>query len=423
MSKNKNIKIVEVEIEKLKPAVYNPRRLTEEQEKHLTQSLKSFGLVDPIIVNSHEGRENIVVGGHQRLKIAKKLNYKKIPVVYVDLNEAREKELNLRLNRNLGEWDPELLKNFDLNLLLSVGFNDIDLGNIWNDVLQIDNDDFDEAQELEKAKDTKIKLGDLYQLGNHFLLCSDSSDPKNIKRLMGQERTSMIYCDPNYNISLSYDKGLGGKASYGGNTNDHRTDIEYKEFVRKTIANALMVSNKDAHVFYYCDQRYIGLIQDLYKELGVKNQRVCLWVKNGFNATPQVAFNKCYEPCVYGVKGQPFLSPINNLTEILNKEIATGNRAIDDIGDIIDIWLAKRLPGQDYEHATSKPPTLHEKPLRRCTKINDAVLDLFGGSGSTLIACEQLKRRAFLSEIEPVFCQLICNRFLNLTGIKPKLLK
>ena len=108
--------------------------------------------------------------------------------------------------------------------------------------------------------------------------------------------------------------------------------------------------------------------------------------------------------------------------EILNKEIGTGNRTADDIMDIFDIWLAKRLPGQDYEHPTSKPPTLHEKPLRRCSKINDIVLDLFGGSGSTMIACEQLKRRAYMVEIEPIFCQLIINRFEKLTGIKAELI-
>jgi DNA modification methylase len=150
---------------------------------------------------------------------------------------------------------------------------------------------------------------------------------------------------------------------------------------------------------------------------------VCLWIKNGFNATPRVAFNKCYEPCVYGTKGKPYLAPLHNLNEILDKEIGTGNRTIDDILDILDIWLAKRLPGQEYEHPTSKPPTLHEKALRRCTQINDIVLDLFGGSGSTLIACEELKRRAYLVEKEPIFCQLIINRFEKLTGVKAKLIK
>lgn len=263
----------------------------------------------------------------------------------------------------------------------------------------------------------------MYELGGHRLLCADATKPDNVKILIGEEKASMIYCDPPYNISLDYNKGIGGKAKYGGNTNDHKTDTEYEDFLKKTIMNAIEASTKDLHIFYYCDQRYIGLLQQLYQSLGIKNQRVCLWIKNGFNATPQVAFNKCYEPCVYGVKGKPYLSPINNLDEIQNKEIGTGNRAIDDIMDIIDIWLAKRLPSQDYEHATSKPPTLHEKAIRRCTKINDIVLDMFGGSGSTLIACEQLKRRAYLIEYEPIFCQLIINRFEKLTGIKAKLIK
>ena len=111
------------------------------------------------------------------------------------------------------------------------------------------------------------------------------------------------------------------------------------------------------------------------------------------------------------------------MTEILNKEIGSGNRAVDDILDGLDIWLARRIHNSLYEHPTEKPPTLHEKPLRRCTKPGDVVLDLFGGSGSTLIACEQLKRRAFLCEVEPIFCDLIIRRFEALTGTKASLLK
>ena len=107
-----------------------------------------------------------------------------------------------------------------------------------------------------------------------------------------------------------------------------------------------------------------------------------------------------------------------NLTEILNKEVAAGNRAIDDIVDLFDIWLAKREAGQDYQHPTQKPITLHEKPLKRCTKVGDVVLDVFGGSGSTLISCEQMMRTALLCEIEPVFCQVIIDRWETLTGQK-----
>lgn len=121
------MEIVNVKIEELKPADYNPRQMTESQAATLTESLKKFGLVDPLIVNKHPGRENIVVGGHQRLKIAKSLGFSEIPVVYVDLDEALEKELNIRLNKNLGEWDFDLLANFDLDLLKAIGFSERDL--------------------------------------------------------------------------------------------------------------------------------------------------------------------------------------------------------------------------------------------------------------------------------------------------------
>jgi DNA modification methylase len=221
----------------------------------------------------------------------------------------------------------------------------------------------------------------------------------------------MIYTDPVYNIGLNYNKGMSGKNKYGGQEKDKRSEKEYKEFLTNTLLNGLSICKKDAHIFYYCDQKYIGLIQKIYKESKIESKRVVLWIKNGFNVMPNSAFNKCYEPCVYGTIGKPYLSSIKNLNEILNKEISSGNRGIDDILDMIDIWLIKRIPGQDYKHPTQKPITLHEKPIRRCSKPGDIILDLFGGSGSTLLACEQLKRKCVMVEIDPIFCQLIINRY------------
>lgn len=421
--KDNKIEINQVEINSLKPAEYNPRKMDEKQEADLTNSIQEFGLVDPIIANSNQNRLNIVIGGHQRLKIAKKIGYTKVPVVYLDLDETQEKNLNLRLNKNTGSWDFELLREIDIDTLLNIGFSDEEINNTWDDILEIEDDDFNEDKELERIKETTIKNGDMFELGNHRLLCSDSTEETSIKKLLEDNKTSLIYCDPPYNISLNYDKGVGGKQHYGGRVIDNRNDEDYKDFLKSTIKNASSVITSDAHIFYYCDQRYIGLIQTIYQELGIKNQRVCLWIKNGFNLTPKIAFNKSYEPCVYGTIGKPYLSDTRNLNEILNKEIGTGNATIEDISDLIDIWLVKRLPGQDYEHPTSKPPILHEKALRRCSKVNDIVLDLFGGSGSTLIACEQLKRRAYLIEKDPIFCQLIINRYEKLTGSKAKLKK
>ncbi len=412
------LKIITVSIKELNPAPYNPRKWDSEALKHLQDSIRKFGFIDPLIVNEASNRKNIVIGGHMRLEAAKALGATEVPVVFVNLPKIElEKELNLRLNRNTGSWDFDILKQFDMDLLLDVGFDDSDLSAIWDNALAVEDDTFDIDKAIAEVKIPKTQVGDLYQLGNHFLLCGDASKTDTVQRLVGSAQPKMLYFDPPYNISLNYNSGISTNSKYGGQFNqDSKSRTEYKEFLRNILANGLSVSNKDAHVFTWCDQTYIGLLQELYGELDVSQKRVCLWIKNNHNMTPQIAFNKVFEPCVYGTRGTPYLAPIHNLNEVLNQEIGTGNRVIDDILDLLDIWLVKRLPAQDYEHPTAKPPTLHEKPLRRCTKPGDIVLDLFGGSGSTLIACEQLKRKAYLCEIDPIFCDVIIKRFVELTG-------
>ena len=415
------LKIYYVSPSELNPAPYNPRKWSEKAIKNLTRSIKKFGITDPIICNSNPKRKNVLIGGHFRLKIAKDLGYKKVPVIYVSLDKKKEIDLNLRLNRNTGDWDYELLKSFDTEMLLDVGFDDSDLNNIWDEQLEIEDDNFDIEKEIEKAKTTNIKTGDLFQLGNHFLICGDSHQKETLDKLMKNKKATMLYNDPIYNIKLDYNKGVGGKANYGGNITDNKSDPEYKEFLKQGIENSLKHTDKNCHIFTWCDQKYIWLLQTLYQESGIKNERVCFWAKNGFIPTPNVAFNKLTEICVYGTIGKPYLSPLSTKTcEILNKEIGTGNRTIDDILDIIDIWLAKRDAGIKYNHSTQKPTTLHEKPLRRCTKPGDIILDIYGGSGSTLLACEQLKRRCYTSEINPIFCQLIINRYETYANKKAK---
>jgi DNA modification methylase len=420
-----DLQIVWVPIGELKPAAYNPRTHSEEQECQLTESITRFSIVEPIVVNGAPKRKNIVIGGHFRLSVLKKLGYATVPVVYVYITSPeRERELNLRLNRNVGEWDWSILKEFDTDFLKDVGFDAGELAQFWDGTLDTEDDHFDVEKELEEIGKPKAKRGDRYQLGPHILLCGDATNVEDVKRLAQKVRIDMVYCDPPYNIDLSYDKGISNKMRYGGQTKDNKTEEDYRAFLKIALVNALSVSKPDTHVFCWCDQKFIGLLQSLFPALGVDFRRVCLWIKNNQNMTPQVAFNKCYEPCVYGVRGKPYLSPqLQNLNEVANKEVGTGNRLIDDVVDLLDLWLCKRLPSAEYEHATAKPPTLHEKAIRRCTKPGDAILDLFGGSGSTLVAAHQMKRRAFLCEIEPVFVDLIIRRFEVLTGLKASLLK
>ena len=135
---------------------------------------------------------------------------------------------------------------------------------------------------------------------------------------------------------------------------------------------------------------------------------------------PKVYCNKAYEPAVYGTRGKPYLAEaVSNLNEVMNKEFGTGNELVAQVDNFLEIWTAKRLAAKDYQHATSKPITLHEKAIKRCTKPNDIILDSFLGSGSTLLAGEQLGRRVYGCELEPRFCDLISSRFEAFTGIKP----
>ncbi|MEK7624995.1 MAG: DNA modification methylase [Patescibacteria group bacterium] len=417
-----SIKVEYVAIDALTTPSFNPRKHDVIAEEKLKDSIKRFGMLDPLIVNSAPKRKNIVIGGNFRLSVAKSLGFTQVPVVYVNIPDLeREKELNVRLNRNTGEWDWDLLKEFNMEMLIEVGFDETDLSHIWDDTLSVEEDDFDSEKAAAAIKKPKTKLGEMFQLGDHILLCGDSTDPKAVSHIMGKHKVDMCYSDFPYNISLDYSKGISTKGKYGGKVDDNKSPVEYRVFLKTCIENAKAVAKPDAHFFMWVDQLSIGLLQSLYEETGIKNKRVCLWVKNNFNMTPQIAFNKAYEPCVYGVIGSPYLcDKVMNLTEILNRDIQPGNRTIDDIVDLFDIWLAKRLNGQDYTHPTEKPVSLHEKPLRRCTKPGDIVLDLFGGSGSTMAACEQMKRKSFTIEKDPVFCDVIIQRYEKLTNQKAK---
>ncbi len=407
----------------LLPYSKNPRTMSEKQLNDLKKSLKKFNLVEIPAIDT-DGK---IIAGHQRVKVLQILGRGdeeiEVRVPNRKLTQEEYDQYLITSNAVGGDWDFEKLKSFDLGMLTDIGFDKSELQNIWNENREIEDDEFNVEKEVAKIKEPKTKLGDLILLGNHKLICGDSTDPAVLKRLFGEEQASMVYSDPVYNIQINYNSGIGGKQNYGGHVNDNRSYSEYKEFLRKSLVNGLSIAKPNTHVFYWCDQVYIGLVQEIYRELGVENKRVCLWIKNSQNPVPSVAFNKCYEPSVYGVRGKPYIAKkIQNLNEVMNREITTGNNLITEALDHLDLWFIKRLSGKDYEHATSKPPLLHQKAIRRCTKPGDIILDSFSGSASTMIAAELLKRRVFAVELEPVFCDLAIKRFEKLTGIKSKII-
>ncbi len=408
----KNIQIQYVPVEDLKAYEKNPRIWSPEATEQLKQSVTKFGYLDPLVINTAEGRENVVLSGNFRMKVARELGIKMVPVIKVKIDDPeKEQELVLRMNRNVGAWSWEMLKDFEIETLMDVGFDDNDLMSIWDAQLSIEDDHFNPDEEIQKIIIPETKPGDLYQIGRHRLLCADSQNPENIKKIMGTEKADMFDTDFPFNIGLSYDNGIGTKGKYGGKTNDNKTDAEFKTFLKTIMQNGLQAMKPDCHFFSWADESYVWLIQEIYRELGIDNRRICLWIKNNSSPTPQVAFSKAFECCIYGTRKKPFLSSVHNLNEILNQEVGTGNRMIEDILDLLNIWMVKRLSANSYNHPTEKSPTVHEKKLKRCTKPGDIVLDLCAGSGSIMGACEQMGRKAYMCEIEPRFCDLIINRY------------
>lgn len=398
----------------------NPRILSPTQLEGLKRSLKKFNIAELPCINT----DGTLVAGNQRVLALSLLGRDEelieVRIPNRKLSEKEFKDYLLTSNRSGASWDFEkLASDFNIEELLTAGFDSLDLSNIFDDNLEVLDDEFIEEKEIEKAKDTDIKSGDMFDLGRHKLLCSDATNPETVQKLMNGVKVDLVNIDLPYNISLRYDQNFTGKKKFGGTTNDNKSDEEYEKFVKSIMQNALSVCKPDAHIMFWCDERYVWLFQKLYRELGIDSKRLCIWVKDNASPTPKIAFNKVTEFCVYGVIGKPWLNDkINNLNEIQNKEVTTGNRLTDDILDLFNIWLVKRLPGSQYEHPTQKNPTLHEKALRRCTRPGDVVLDLTAGSGSLLSACEQLKRTVYLCDYESVFCQTIINRFNKISNEK-----
>jgi len=396
----------------------NARKISKQKLELLKEKIVARGFHDVIVVDT----DNTILSGNQRKHCLTELHITDVTVLVPNrpLTEDERDKVAIESNLHDGTWDFSKLKAFSIDLVSNIGFNDMDLSKIWPDE-KVKDDQFDEDAEIKKIKQPKIQRGDLIILGDHKILCADTTDPDAVKALFGDDRASMLYSDPPFNIGLDYDKGVGNKSNYGGSVDDSKTSDEYKEFIRKALVNALSVSKKDVHCFFWCDEAWIWVFQTLYNELGVKNRRINIWLKNNSSPTPTVAFGKAIEVCVYGTIGSPYLSKTaNGVNEIMNSDMGTGNQLLEDLSNV---WAAKRLSSKQYEHPTSKPPQLHEKAIRRCSKVGDIIFDSYSGSASTMICAEQLKRRVYSLEVSEIFCELAVRRYEALTGKKVKIIK
>ena len=433
----KQLEIVQISISELKVADYNPRKWDDEAVRHLKESVQKFGLVDPIIVNGAKERINVVIGGHFRLKIAKDLGYKEIPSVYVNIPDVeKEKELNLRLNRNTGEWDWNLLAEFDETLLSDIGFSSEEIDNIFD--WEENPEEFDLQKELQKLNITKINFqkGDIYKLGNNKLMCGDSTVEPDILKLMGDEKADMCFTDPPYLLSYLTGKKRHGKATTGfGLKRDRRyleTDVLPPDFTAKWMANITKIQKPDFSIIVFENPKNLRIIWDELEKHWKYRNTIVWHLPNrvqGFAAKYKF-FNKS-DIALVGTSGNISLN-LKQEDELFQNEyenalFATSGKPhwegyekgkkIQPTDFIEFVASDEKNSGQGIIFGT-KPIEILIPYIKVLTKRGDLIIEPFGGSGSTLIAAEKLKRRCFVIEKSPVYSEVIKHRWEKLTGGK-----
>lgn len=435
------IKIINVGISELIPSDYNPRKWDKNAIAGLTESIKRFGLVDPIIANSATNRKNIVIGGHFRLKVAKDLDFTEIPVVYLNIPDVdREKELNLRLNRNTGDWDWNLLEKFNEAVLADVGFSSEDLDRIYN--LDLEPEKFDLEKELKKLNISQIEIqkGQIWQLGDHHLMCGDSTIEADVTKLFRDTKADMCFTDPPYILDYLHGKKKHGEAVTGfGAKRDRRyleTDTLPPDFTEKWMANIHRIQNESFSIIVYENWKNLRTIWgEMEKYWRVKNMIVWHLPNRHQGFASRYKFFSKHDIAMVGASPNTNLEfNLESESDGLQNEYETALYAISgkpqwesyekgkktQPTDFIEFNASdEKNSGQGIVFGT-KPTEILIPYIKVLTSRGQLIAEPFGGSGSTLIAAEKMKRRCYIMEKSPVYAEVIRHRWKKLTGHEAK---
>lgn len=404
------LKVEQVPIEQLKPADYNPRKWSAQARKGLSDSLDQFGFVQPLVVNSAPERRGVIIGGNFKLDIARQRGLKTLPVVWVNLPDIeKEKNLNIRLNKNQGEFDLDLLADFDPAMLADIGFDSKELDKIFEEEGE---DDFDAEKEVAAIVTPTAKLGDVFQIGMHRLMCGDSTDPQHIGKLMDGKTADMVFMDPPYGVSYT-----GGTKEKLKIENDDLDATQLQAFLEKAFS-AVFVNLKRGGSWYVAGPAGQPFNMAFNRGLEPYGWRHTLvWVKNTF-VLGRADYHYRHELLFYGWKegaGHYFTDGRTESTvfekEPTDEELAKWARTqLEKHGDI---WHIKK-PARNGEHPTMKPIELVEKAIRNSSRREEIVLDAFLGSAATMVAAHGCARICYGMEFDPRYADVGVRRMLKL---------
>ncbi len=379
------------------PADYNPRKDLKpgdpEYEK-LKRSLEQFGYVEPVIWNKTTGR---VVGGHQRLKVLIDMGITEVECVVVELPEDKEKALNIALNKISGDWDKDKLAvliadlqgtAFDVSL---TGFDAAEIDDLFKDTLKdgIKDDNFDVDAELKEPPITK--LGDVWTLGRHRLVCGDSTKAETFDLLMAGAKANLVVTDPPYNVNY---EGSAGKIK-----NDNMANDAFYEFLLSAFKNTAAIMADDASIYvFHADTEGLNF-RRAFADAGFYLSGCCIWKKQSL-VLGRSPYQWQHEPVLFGWKKGG------------KHQWYAGRKETT-------IWEYDK-PKKNADHPTMKPIQLLAYPIMNSSMSNTLIVDPFGGSGSTLIACEQTDRSCYTIELDPKFCDVIVKRYIEQVGSDEK---
>ena len=410
------MKTTDRKISELIPAEYNPRSLSSDQAEHLKASLLRFGAVDPAIVNIHPDRKNIIIGGHQRIKVAKSLGWETFPCVELELDKEKERELNIRLNKNTGSWDYDALANyFDVEELTDWGFSTEELfGDVETQELEAEEDNYEIPDEIK----TDIVLGDLIEIGEHRLLCGDSTQTDEWQKIFQDQVADLVITDPPYNVD--YTGGTGMKIM-----NDKMSNDSFDQFLYD-FYTALSSYTKPGGAWYVWSPP--GNTETQFKNQfiasGLLLKQTLIWVKNSM-VLGHSDYHYKHEPCLYGWKdgSAHYFIPERDKTTVFEDKVDIKKLSKAEMAEMLTKILSDKIPTSVLRadkphrselHPTMKPVLLIAQLIQNSSRPGEFVADGFLGSGTTMVASHQLKRKCYGMELDPKYCQVIIDRMIKL---------
>lgn len=386
------MEFTKLKIDSLIPADYNPRKKLkpgDSEFEKIKNSINEFGYVDPVIVN----KDLTVIGGHQRISVLKTLGFTEIDCVIIDIDKTKEKALNIALNKISGEWNTELLADLikDLQTLdydiSFTGFDPPEIDELFTKANKSEakEDKFDLSAALEKA--AFVERNDVWTVGRHRLVCGDATNVKDVSVLMNGRKANLILTDPPYRVSFKSASGLSIM-------NDSLESEEFYKFLLASFKNmaASLEDGGSAYIFH-ADTEGLSF-RKAFEEAGFHLSGVCIWAKNTF-VMGRSPYQWKHEPILFGwlKKGK-------------HRWYAGRSEST--------IWNFDK-PSRNENHPTSKPIDLLVYPIKNSCQVNGLVLDVFGGSGSSLISCEQTDRICYTMELDPKYASVILRRYVELT--------